>query len=290
MSDDPGGQAARVAMRSRGLSLHIGVNHVDPGHYRGWEGTLTSCENDADTMLGIARASGFEASQLKTAEATRDGVAQAVRAAAGELAEGDIYLLTYAGHGGQVRDLDGDEADGKDDTWCLYDGQLLDDELNVLFAGFRPGVRVLVFSDSCHSGTMLKGGGQRPTPPSGVVDDFVHSRQMPRQAAIDTQKANRSFYAAIQQALPRPHPRIHATVRLLSGCQENQESFGNATTGRFTAAVKQVFDNGAFRGDYEAFYSQLVKTVALAMHPQTPNHVVIGAPNRVYDRQVPFTI
>jgi hypothetical protein len=43
-----------------------------------------------------------------------------------------------------------------DETWCLYDGQLLDDELHGAWEKFQAGVRILVFSDSCHSGTVLK--------------------------------------------------------------------------------------------------------------------------------------
>lgn len=103
----------------RGISLHIGVNIVDPQHYNGWDGALTSCENDADTMADIARLQGFETKQLKTIEATRETVKKAMRDAAGQLSGGDFYLLTYSGHGGQVTDIDDEEEDGKDDTWCL---------------------------------------------------------------------------------------------------------------------------------------------------------------------------
>ena len=116
-------------MSARGISLHIAVNHCDPDHYNGWSGPLKSCEHDADTMQGIARARGFETNQLKTEQATRDGVKQAIKNAARELNPGDIFLVTYSGHGNQVPDVTGDEEDNEDDTWCLHDGQLLDDEL-----------------------------------------------------------------------------------------------------------------------------------------------------------------
>src|SRR4030065_82189 len=53
--------------------------------------------------------------------------------------------------------MNGDaEDDGLDETWCLYDGEFLDDELFELWTKFQPGVRILAFSDSCHSGTVLK--------------------------------------------------------------------------------------------------------------------------------------
>lgn len=40
-----------------GMSLHIGVNKVDPAHY-GSEAPLKGCENDARDMQGIADAVG----------------------------------------------------------------------------------------------------------------------------------------------------------------------------------------------------------------------------------------
>ena len=52
-----------------------------------------------------------------------------MRGAAKALKPGDLFFLTYSGHGGQVPDVTGDEDDKQDETWCLYDGQLIDDEL-----------------------------------------------------------------------------------------------------------------------------------------------------------------
>jgi hypothetical protein len=272
-----------------GVSLHIGVNRCSAGHYRGWEGPLSSCENDADIMQAIARAQGFETTQLKTEQATRDNVRSAIVDAAAQLTAGDMFLVSYSGHGGQVRDVTGEERDAKDDTWCLYDGQFLDDELHVLFAEFAEGVRLLVLSDSCHSGTMLKRGSGPKQQPE-FEDDYIYSRAMPRNAAIDTFKGNRSFYAQIQDALPRPRPEIRASVRLLSGCQEHEQSFGNKEHGRFTNAIRTVFADGGFQGSYKSFHREIVAAVAKAMNPQTPGHAVIGRPDPDYDRQSPFAI
>lgn len=274
----------------RGISLHIAVNIVDPDHYNGWDGALTACENDADTMQSIASSQGFETSQIKTRVATRKAVKEAIGNAAKELSSGDIYLLSYSGHGGQVRDVDGDEEDGKDDTWCLYDGQLLDDEISVLLAGFNPGVRVLVVSDSCHSGTMLKDFNPALLGADFVEDDFTITRLMPRKVARETARKHKSRYTDIQNELPSPRPEIKASVRLLSGCREYEQSFANAVTGRFTAAIKKVFDNGAFEGNYDEFHSQILDAVALAMNPQTPDHKTRGVTSTDFDEEKPFQI
>ena len=36
--------SASAAAKRRALSLHIGLNKVDPGHYAGWDGELFACE------------------------------------------------------------------------------------------------------------------------------------------------------------------------------------------------------------------------------------------------------
>jgi hypothetical protein len=238
----------------RGISVHIGVNIVDPRHYGGsWDGQLNACENDCADMQRIAARQGFETHSLKSAQATRAAVTNAIRGAAGELQGGDFFLLTYSGHGGTIPDVDGDEEDQVDETWCLFDGQLLDDELNILWSEFEAGVRLLVVSDSCHSGTMLR--------------DLN--------------------FADLQRRLPDPRPEIKATVRLLSGCQEDELSWEGSGNGRFTEALKETYADGRFEGDYRTFHRAIEHQLK---DRQRPNHVVRGTPDPEYDHQHPFKI
>lgn len=157
--DDGASQPGQEGTGKRRLvSLHLGLNGVDPNQYEGWDGKLNGCENDANTMNHIAGAQGFESSQLFTRNATADNVLSAIASVAGSLTAGDAFLLTYAGHGGQVPNVNGDvEEDQQDETWVLWDRMLIDDELQVAFAGFSSGVDIIVFSDSCHSGTVTRG-------------------------------------------------------------------------------------------------------------------------------------
>ena len=46
------------APQGQALSLHIGLNEFDPGHY-GEPGTLAGCENDARDMAELAKRQGF---------------------------------------------------------------------------------------------------------------------------------------------------------------------------------------------------------------------------------------
>jgi hypothetical protein len=48
------------------------------------------------------------------------------------------------------------EEDQLSETWVCWDRQLIDNELYALWGSFQPGVRILVISDSCHSGTVTR--------------------------------------------------------------------------------------------------------------------------------------
>lgn len=64
------------------------------------------------------------------------------------------------GHGGKLRDDNGDEKDGYDETLVPLDyataGQIRDDDLyKLLVAGLRQGVFATFIMDCCHSGSVL---------------------------------------------------------------------------------------------------------------------------------------
>jgi hypothetical protein len=122
---------------ARGRSLHIGLNRIDPAHY-GSDGALGGCLNDARDMGALAESQGYDPRiSLLDDKATVSAVKAAINEASAALEAGDIFLMTYAGHGGQVPDTNGDEGsdelggagDAKDETWCLFDRMLIDDEL-----------------------------------------------------------------------------------------------------------------------------------------------------------------
>lgn len=139
-----------------GRSLHIGLNHVDPNAYNGWDGALSGCINDANGMKAVADSLGYSSTILTDSQATSTRVIQEIANAAQSMRPGDILLISYSGHGGQVYDANNDEPDTMDETWVLWDREVIDDELAALWSQFQTGVRIVVCSDSCHSGTVLK--------------------------------------------------------------------------------------------------------------------------------------
>lgn len=73
---------------------------------------------------------------------------------------GDVVFISFAGHGGRVEDISGDEEDGFDETLIPVDfasaGQIVDDDiLELLVKPMRKGVTTTVLIDCCHSGTVM---------------------------------------------------------------------------------------------------------------------------------------
>lgn len=275
-----------------GYSLHIGLNQIDPKHY-GNNGQLLGCENDARDMQEIADSKGFNSKLLLTPEATAANVIGIIKSAAENLKEGDIFFISYSGHGGQVTDTNNDETDQKDETWCLYDRQLVDDELFTLWAGFNPGVRIIVLSDSCHSGTVtrvIEFESIRGIPDGGAVDDAAYNgiRTLPQGRMQQVYSHNKDLYDRIQVENPRGNRAlVNASIILISGCQDWQLSADQASNGLFTENLKEVWNGGTFGGSYLEFHEAISGRMPSY---QKPNYYRQGVPNANFDTQNPFQI
>ena len=286
-----------IGQARTGLSLHAGLNTIDPAHY-GDDGALAACEFDAEDMTAIARNAGFEVMQTLTSpKATRKAVIEGIADAAKRLRAGDIFLFTYAGHGSQLPDMNRDEEDGVDETFCLYDGMFVDDELYDLWCSFADDVRVLVIADSCHSGTSIRKAPEAAAlAAAATLVPLPTPRFLPPTVAGRTFRRNRDFYERIltkpakldERLLVRELARpLRCTVQLISGCQDNQVSRDGIANGRFTEELLKVWGEGRFTGDYKTFHRRIVA----GMPPvQTPNHWVIGRPNAAFVAQKPFSI
>jgi metacaspase-1 len=304
-----GGRAKMWSARPKSISLHIGLNSVSAAHYGGWSGELTACEFDANDMAALARASRMKSTVLLTRRATRANSLAAIRSAAKALGSGDLFFLTYSGHGGQVPDVTGEEQDKKDETWCLYDGELIDDELYLELSRFEDGVRVLVLSDSCHSGTVTRA----PLTEPDAVRPPGRSKMMPPAVAMRTYREHQAFYDNLQKAVAAeagnslaldPDAALaagriavsgrlttiaadcKASVLLISGCQDNQTSMDGDHNGAFTEQLLQVWNHGTYRGTYAKFHAAIR---ARMPSTQSPNFFTLG-PAAAFVGQQPFSV
>ena len=297
--------------KPKAMSLHIGLNLVSPAAYSGWDGPLQACEFDARDMATLARSKGMQPTVLMTRRATRKATLAALRKAAKTLKAGDLFFLSFSGHGGQGPDNNRDEPDRKDETWCLYDGQLIDDELYLELSRFAAGVRIVVLSDSCHSGSVTR-QGRPPQPPPGQ-----RSKLMPEAVARRVYDENRAFYDGLQEEVAKAAGRqapvdpdaalaalahtgaaaqaatlvgkLRAAVVLISGCQDNQTSMDGEFNGAFTEQLLKVWHQGTFQGNYGSFHARIRARLPAT---QSPNLYTLGPPAALaaFVAQAPFSV
>ncbi|WP_372657461.1 caspase family protein [Hydrogenophaga sp.] len=294
----------RLSAQKQAHALHVGLNEVSADGYAGWTGPLAACEFDAHDMAAIAKSQGMKSTLLLTKKATRAKVLAAIRSSAKALAAGDLFFLSYSGHGGQVPDVSGDEADKQDETWCLYDAQLIDDELYFELSRFKAGVRVLVISDSCHSGTVVRAGppqpgtaSQRPKlmPPTVARRVYSEHQAFYDKLQLGVQKASGNAVldpdtalaqVAVSGRLTAIVHKFNPTVILMSGCQDNQFSMDGDHNGAFTEQLLKVWNHGQFKGSYASLHAR----VLAAMPPaQSPNLFTLGSAAS-FLKETPFLV
>ncbi|HEX2689016.1 MAG TPA: caspase family protein [Kofleriaceae bacterium] len=276
------------------ISLHLGLNAVDANVYRGWSGPLRGCENDAHAMQAIADAQGFTSRLLLGADATRPNLLAAMDRAAADLAAGDLLLLTYSGHGASRPDHNGDEPDRRDEAWCLHDGLLLDDEIHHRLCAFAAGVRVLVVSDSCSSGSVTRDDQTHPTTtrvrrPAALRNGSAATpdRRAPGARVRAVLRANADEYAARKAAVAATQ-KVEPTagIILLAACEDFQTAHEGERHGLFTEALLATWNGGAFAGGHEAFLAAIRTRVGDA---QTPTLFTVGAVESAFRASRPFT-
>jgi hypothetical protein len=263
------------------MSIHIGLDQVDPQRYEGWRGALPACEADARAMAALAEGQGIvRRTLLLTADATYDRVMAELATAAAMLRSGDYVLLTFAGHGasferietpmasdpgGQDAD-DPDARDGRDEAWCLYDTWVLDDELHDRFCRFAAGVRICVVSDSCFSGTVTRddqAGGSIPARrslvPQGDGRPVGPQRRMaPRLARALYRRDFASVYQPRSLAVvPSRNRQPGAHVVLLAACEDHQTAGEGNGHGLFTEQLLATWNGGRYAGSHQGFVDQI---------------------------------
>ncbi|KAI8939354.1 Ca(2+)-dependent cysteine protease [Plenodomus lindquistii] len=152
------------ACNGRRKALLIGIN------YFGQRGELRGCINDVKNMstylneyFGYKREDMVlltDDQQNPMSQPTKANILRAMHWLVKDARPNDSLFFHYSGHGGQTKDLDGDEDDGYDEVVYPVDfrtaGHIVDDEMHrIMVAPLQPGVRLTAIFDSCHSGSAL---------------------------------------------------------------------------------------------------------------------------------------
>jgi hypothetical protein len=265
-----GSLAAGTSASAAVHALIVGIND-----YTGAVPKLKGAVNDANDIAATLRASGVtELTVLLDREATRDNVFAAWEAMVKKGAEGDLLIFTFAGHGINDPDANGDEPDGQDETYLFADfdeeqrpeERLIDDELDAwLRQAGDAGQKVLFVADACHSGSPTRSvfGETLPT-------RFYRPRTEPERpkplVPIDgvgaPQAADRNYVFSVGATLDsRTVPEI---------------MIGNVPRGALSYAVARAFEGGGdldrdgalVANEFAAFVRQNVRS--LAASKQTP--------------------
>jgi metacaspase-1 len=193
----------------------------------------------------LTRSYGFKGDDITVLTdfaATKKGIESAIRKLAQGGRKGDVLLVHFSGHGSNVPDDDGDEADDRDEILCPTDldwkNPMRDDWLRKTFDSMRAGVSLTVITDCCHSGTITR-AVQPPDAPS-------IERYLPSPWDLVAVESGRSLRGTVKTEL-RKSKRASRKQRdiveadlpevLITGCRADQTSADAMIGGSFNGAL-----------------------------------------------------
>jgi hypothetical protein len=262
-------------------ALCLGINN-----YPGTHMDLQGCVNDAKDWAAVLGGRGYGVTTLLDDQATKNAMVDAIRTIIGGAVSGDSVVITYSGHGTYQPDLDGDEADGLDEALCPYDIQtagaaLLDDEIRQLFNARKDGVKLVLISDSCHSGTVTRAA------PSEPEADAPRPRFLPMGNWLPPDRLPRTLSGAPVSSLslrPGLSPFMGVLLKqagdlLLSGCQEGPNNFSydakiaGRYNGAFTYYALKTLRSLPPDATYVQWHRKIADYLPSASYPQSPQIV-----------------
>lgn len=185
------------------------------GVENGFAGKCDGALKDATDMTETLRPYSSNLTTLKDKQAT----ASAVIAAMEKAVQSDLAIIYFSGHGGSQPSTDEFETDGRDEFICCYDTGVVDNRIWEVVRMAKG--RVFFIFDCCHSETMFRSPG---------IKFF--------------EKTNNAFKAGAQ-------PKMLCW----SGCPDSSYSYGSASGGEFTTALRKYASK-------DRTYSQVWKKIS----------------------------
>ena len=224
---------------------------------------LAGCVADARLWAETLQQLGFAApTLLLNEEATRSTIIQAFEDLILSSRAGDVVVIQFSGHGINLPDIDGDEADQdspNDEALCPIDFEsgayLIDDDIAAIFARTPTGVNVTCFFDFCHSGTSTrfavgrrraidrsKGERERflPATPERIEKHRIYRRDMGYRRAPAT----------------RGPAAMHEVV--FSACLSHEVALESNGHGHFTVHATNLLQKGIDGISNEQFQQQVI--------------------------------
>jgi metacaspase-1 len=244
----------------------------------GTSNDLSGCVNDAEDWATELGGRGFDVARMLDTQANHTAMTQTTSGLIGAAQRGDTLVITYSGHGTWVPDSSGDEPDGRDEGLCPYDigtvGPLLDDDIRKLFAQRPAGVRILLISDSCHSGSVTRGREDDLDPGAPRARFMPLESWMPKEELPATARRPARLVGGLSRA---------GSDLLLAGCQDTEYSWDTSFRGRpngaFTYyALKTLRERQP--ATYEAWFKAIREYLPSTRLPQSPEILGSGTARR----------
>ncbi|SCV72384.1 BQ2448_3921 [Microbotryum intermedium] len=265
-------------------ALSIGIN------YTGTSSALRGCINDSDNMIKFI----CERYQYKREDVvqltdrpgssnmeipTRANILRAMQWLISDAQPNDSLFFHYSGHGGQAKDLDGDEDDGYDETIYPIDfknaGQIIDDEMHAIMVARLPqGCRLTAIFDSCHSGSALdlpyiystQGKIKEPNmladAGQGALSAFTSYARGDLGGVFKavTSVGQKVMGGNKASQIAKQTKSSMADVISWSGCKDSQTSADTSEAGRATGALSFAFIDSLTKYPQQS-YVQLLNTM-----------------------------
>lgn len=237
--------------------------------YPGSSNDLQGCINDQIEWAELLKCKyGFQSVKtLSNKDVTIGNVKRELSNIINASNPGDVLVFTYSGHGTSVIDMDGDEADGKDEALCLYDGLWIDDEIRKLLETTKDGVRVTIISDSCFSGSVTRAAiaiSQQNEPKARYMPPS--DKEMVAFMSFKNIKAKNSIFRSSQT-------EENMKEVLISGCSNTEVSydahFGTKYFGAMSYYATSILNENPGI-TYNEFYKKLREKLPNSQYPQTP--------------------
>ena len=200
---------------------------------------------------------------LVNEEVTKKRMIQVLLSGIAKCDSGDHFIWTSSSHGTYIPDRSSDEVDGRDEAICLYDGNLLDDDIRAILDTAKPGVNITIISDSCFSGTVTRAS-------VADIDNLIYKKPrfiMPKDATIHK-------YPVRKRLVRGSISEEQMKEILISGCSDTQFSADACINGVYCGALSyfmlQILNNATIDLTYNQFYKALRSYLPTGEYEQIP--------------------
>lgn len=244
---------------------------------------LRGCVNDVVEMRSVlVDLFGFDSADIVTLtdrDATKMRIERHLAALVDSAASGDVIYVHFSGHGSNVPDRDGDEADRRDEIFCPTDldwrDPLRDDDVRAILDRTDAGVNLTFVADCCHSGSItraLVSPDARERPRFIPCPRDLFAAESGRRLHGELRSTRRS-----RELQPMADDSVHDVELpevLLAGCRSDQTAADAWLDGQFngalTHALVSTLRECGGRTSYRELHAEILRRLAAGGFSQTP--------------------